>query len=103
MALELRPNCEYCDKDLPPEAPDARICTFECTFCAGCVETRLFNVCPNCGGGFQPRPIRPSTEWRPGLSLQKRPASTQRVHLSYSPEEAAAHAARIRAIAPEDR
>ena len=48
--LQLRPNCEYCDKDLPPNATDARICSFECTFCAHCVETVLFNVCPNCGG-----------------------------------------------------
>src|SRR6202035_882903 len=59
MALQLRPNCEYCDKNLPPNATEARICTFECTFCADCVETKLHNVCPNCGGGFAPRPIRP--------------------------------------------
>ena len=59
MALELRPNCECCDKDLPPDATEARICTFECTFCANCVDTVLLNVCPNCGGGFAPRPIRP--------------------------------------------
>ena len=76
MALQLRPNCEYCDKDLPPSATEARICSFECTFCADCVETKLFNVCPNCGGGFVPRPIRPATEWRPGLSVAKRPPSS---------------------------
>ncbi|MGB1884268.1 MAG: DUF1272 domain-containing protein [Gammaproteobacteria bacterium] len=57
--LELRPNCEYCDKDLPPDARDARICSYECTFCAACVESALRNVCPNCGSGFEPRPIRP--------------------------------------------
>jgi len=89
MALELRPNCEYCDKDLPPDAADAMICTYECTFCADCVGT-LRDVCPNCGGGFAPRPIRPASEWRPGLSLAKRPASTTRVHLSYSLDEIAA-------------
>jgi uncharacterized protein len=50
--LELRPNCEYCDKDLPPNAGDARICSYECTFCAECVQKVLHNVCPNCGGGF---------------------------------------------------
>ena len=55
MTLELRPNCEMCDVDLPPESPDARICTYECTFCARCVDERLSNVCPNCGGGFAPR------------------------------------------------
>jgi hypothetical protein len=57
MALELRPNCEYCDKDLPPPALDARICTYECTFCADCVEA-LEHVCPNCGGELVRRPRR---------------------------------------------
>src|SRR4051794_23102973 len=46
MALQLRPNCEYCDRDLPPDSADARICSYECTFCVDCVETRLHNVCP---------------------------------------------------------
>src|SRR5882724_3701755 len=82
MALQLRPNCEYCDKDLPPHSIEARICSYECTYCASCVETVLHDVCPNCGGGFAPRPIRPATERRPGLCLGKRPASTERVHLS---------------------
>src|SRR5690242_21376646 len=103
MALELRPNCEGCDRDLPPESVDARICTFECTFCAACVEQRLANVCPNCGGGFAPRPIRPATEWRTGLSVSKRPPSTKRVHLSYSVEDIARHSAAIRGIPPERR
>src|ERR1700761_3062868 len=76
MALELRPNCEYCDKDLPPDATDARICSYECTFCADCVERRLSNVCPNCGGGFMARPIRPAREWRSGISRARQPAST---------------------------
>ncbi|WP_119420963.1 DUF1272 domain-containing protein [Desertibaculum subflavum] len=103
MALQLRPNCEYCDKDLPPEAPDARICSYECTFCAVCVDDRLHDVCPNCGGGFVPRPIRPVQEWRPGLSTAKRPPSTTRIRLSYTLEEIAAHSARIRGIPPERR
>ena len=101
--LQLRPNCEYCDKDLLPSASDARICSYECTFCAACVENELSNVCPNCGGGFVPRPIRPATEWRPGLSVAKRPPSTKRVHLSHSLEDIAAHSARIRNIPPADR
>lgn len=71
--LELRPNCECCDRDLPPESADARVCTFECTFCAVCVETVLNGVCPNCGGNFQPRPIRPAGK------LGKYPPSTKRV------------------------
>ena len=75
--LELRPSCECCDRALPPDSPDARICTYECTFCADCVEHRLNGVCPNCGGNFEPRPIRPAAK------LLRDPASTRRV---YAPE-----------------
>ena len=57
MALELRPNCEYCDKDLPPDASEARICSYECTFCAACAE-EMQSICPNCGGELVPRPRR---------------------------------------------
>ncbi|TIP63797.1 DUF1272 domain-containing protein [Mesorhizobium sp.] len=71
--LELRPNCECCNKDLPPEATDALICTFECTFCAECADRVLGGVCPNCGGNFSARPIRPAA------MLNKYPASTKRV------------------------
>ncbi|MDA0708258.1 MAG: DUF1272 domain-containing protein [Proteobacteria bacterium] len=71
--LDLRPNCENCDKDLLAEATDAIICTFECTFCKSCVETVYKEVCPNCGGNFTPRPIRPEH------LLAKYPASTKRV------------------------
>ena len=103
MALELRPNCEHCDVDLPPNSNAARICTYECTFCATCVDTVFFDVCPNCGGGFTPRPIRPVNEWRPGLSLAKHPASTVRHHLSYSPEEIASLSQQLRASPPSRR
>ena len=72
--LELRPNCECCDRDLPPESDLARICTFECTFCAECAEHALGGVCPNCGGELVPRPRRPAEK------LVKFPASTARVH-----------------------
>lgn len=58
--LELRPSCECCDKDLPPDAIDALICSFECTFCADCANGPLGGRCPNCGGNFAPRPIRPA-------------------------------------------
>lgn len=71
--LELRPNCELCDVDLPPESPRARICSYECTFCASCVDGELHGRCPNCGGGFEPRPVRPPA------ALLKDPASTVRV------------------------
>jgi hypothetical protein len=101
--LQLRPNCEACDKDLPPDAQDARICTYECTFCAECVETVLHDVCPNCGGGFEKRPIRPATERRPGVYLGKHPASTKRVHMNYSLEEVAEFARGVRYIDPRER
>jgi hypothetical protein len=71
--LALRPNCECCDRDLPPDSPYARICSYECTFCADCVDGPLGGACPNCGGGLTPRPIRPAAR------LLKDPASTQRV------------------------
>lgn len=101
--LELRPNCERCDRDLPPDSADARICSYECTFCADCVEQHLHNVCPNCGGGFVPRPIRPKTAWRDGVGRDFHPPSDKRRALKYTPENIAAHVARIRDIAPKDR
>jgi hypothetical protein len=103
MALELRPNCEYCDRDLPPAATEARICTYECTFCADCVDTKLHDVCPNCGGGFVPRPIRPATEWRPGLSVSQRPPSSRRRTLNFDLDSVHDLSARLRDIAPKDR
>src|SRR5213596_3760402 len=101
--LELRPTCEHCNTPLPPSSTEAMICGFECTFCQTCVETVLHNVCPNCGGGFAPRPIRPATERRSGLCLAKRPASTERVCLSKDKTEIAAFAKAVRGIPPEDR
>jgi hypothetical protein len=71
--LELRPNCECCNKDLPPEAEDAMICSYECTFCWACAETRLKGRCPNCGGKLVARPVRPAKE------LYRVPASDKRV------------------------
>jgi len=58
--LELRPSCENCNKLLPPESNNARICSYECTFCGDCVDHILKGVCPNCGGNFVMRPIRPA-------------------------------------------
>jgi uncharacterized protein len=71
--LELRPNCECCDTDLPPESPAARICSFECTFCARCAEGVLGGICPNCRGELVRRPIRPSD------ALRRNPPSTMRI------------------------
>ena len=69
--LELRPVCENCGKKLPNESTEAMICTYECTFCADCVEHVLHNVCPNCGGGFEKRPHRPKDK------LLKNPAKSE--------------------------
>ena len=101
--LVLRPNCECCDRDLPPDDVDARICSYECTFCADCVDTILDNVCPNCGGGFVPRPIRPLSEHRPGVSRRHQPPSQERVNSKFSREEMADFAAALAAIPPAKR
>jgi len=103
MALQLRPNCEYCDKDLPPNSIEARICSYECTFCADCAENKLSNVCPNCGGGFASRPIRPATQWRPNVCVSNQVPSDKRVHLKYGLDDIAAHCAKIRDVPPEAR
>jgi hypothetical protein len=71
--LELRPCCECCGTELPPESPAARICSFECTFCAPCAEVSLHGVCPNCGGELVRRPVRPV------VALKKHPASSTRI------------------------
>ena len=101
--LEIRPNCEFCDKDLAPASTEARICSYECTFCSDCVENLLHNVCPNCGGGFVARPIRPVTERRPGTGLRQQPASPRRVQAKYSRAEIEAFVRDIQNIAPESR
>lgn len=101
--LELRPNCEYCDKDLPVDAVDAMVCSYECTFCRDCVETQLHNVCPNCGGGFVPRPIRPAVARREGVSRSHQPASTERRQLKYTKEDVANFAAMIRDMPASER
>ena len=87
--LELRPTCEHCNKALPPASTEARICSYECTFCADCVDRVLADVCPNCGGGFAPRPIRPARNWKGGNHLGKDPAGTT---VRHRPVDPAAHA-----------
>jgi hypothetical protein len=101
--LELRPNCELCDRDLPPAAPDARICSYECTFCAKCVDHVLHDVCPNCGGGFQPRPIRPARSWRETTGLARDPAGTRRRHTPYTVDEIRGFSEPIAGIPPSER
>lgn len=101
--LELRPSCEHCNTPLPPDSPEARICSYECTFCATCVERVLGNVWPNCGGGFAPRPIRPAKNWKGDNFLGRDPGSSK---VRHRPVDAAVHAsfsAPIRVIPPEKR
>ncbi len=71
--LQLRPNCECCDRDLPPESTEAMICSFECTFCRDCARKVLHGRCPNCGGELLRRPRRPAAK------LARSPASIERV------------------------
>ncbi len=72
--LQLRPGCERCNTDLPADSTAARICSFECTFCADCADGRLMGICPNCGGELLRRPRRPASK------LARHPASTERVY-----------------------
>lgn len=95
--LDLKPTCENCNADLPPNAAEAMICSYECTFCKSCVDDVLENVCPNCGGGFCPRPVRPRR------NLKKDPASTT---VFYKPVDRAAHRAfaeNIKDVLPNER
>lgn len=101
--LELRPTCEHCQKALPPDSLDARICSFECTFCAACVDEVLGDVCPNCGGGFAPRPIRPAQNWKDDNYLGAKPAVAKVTHRAVDVERHAEFAAKIRGLEPERR
>lgn len=101
--LQLRPTCENCNTPLPADSTQARICSFECTFCATCVEQILFNVCPNCGGGFAARPIRPARNWKGGNYLGEKPASAEVRHRPVDPAAHERFASEIRDIPPEKR
>ena len=101
--LELRPTCEHCNKSLPPDSTEAMICTFECTFCRDCVENNLENVCPNCGGGFTPRPIRPSRNLKDGNYLGKYPATAEITYAPVDKEEHRVFAKDIKSIPPNER
>ncbi len=100
--LELRPTCENCNTALPPDSTEAHICSYECTFCTSCVAV-LENVCPNCGGGFSPRPVRPKTNWKGDNYLGKDPASTKVKHRPVDLRSHAEFSASIKAILPDKR
>ena len=95
--LELRPVCENCGKKLPPFSTEAMICTFECTFCSNCVGHILHNVCPNCGGGFEKRPVRPNEK------LAKAPAKEEPLHKPVDIQKFKPLLEKNRNILPQDR
>jgi hypothetical protein len=95
--LLLKPNCESCGRDLPPNSLDAMICSFECTFCRRCAEVILHNICPNCGGGFEKRPIRTQA------SLEAQPASEEEVESGVDQEQHLEFLKRYRGQPPERR
>lgn len=94
--LELRPSCEHCNTALPPDSREARICSYECTFCADCADTLLSGTCPNCGGGFVPRPVRPAHNWKNNNYLGADPAGTT---VKYRPVDLQEHAKLVAAQA----
>jgi hypothetical protein len=101
--LELRPICENCAVELPPDSTDAMICSFECTFCRDCVTVVLGDVCPNCGGGLSLRPIRPRTNWKDGNDCTRYPPATGRRHRPVDPVEHRALLERVGSLPPERR
>jgi uncharacterized protein len=101
--LELRPTCEHCNTALPPASDAAMICSYECTFCRRCVVDILDNVCPNCGGGFCPRPIRPRVDHKGGNFLGTDPASTTVRHRPLDIDAHRRFAAPLAKLAPAER
>jgi uncharacterized protein len=102
--LELRPTCEHCHRSLPPNSLEARICSYECTFCVTCVDRVLgHNICPNCGGGFMPRPVRPTQDWNDGNHPRNDPASSKVKHKPVDLDAYAKLVATINSLPPEQR
>lgn len=95
--LEVRPNCEHCNKDLPNTSNDAMICSFECTYCSQCALVVFENVCPTCGGNFEKRPIRPKS------GIIKYPASNTRKHKPKDLIEARKLIEKLKIKKPEER
>ncbi len=95
--LEIRPVCENCSRSLPNDSTEAMICTYECTFCRECVNKILFNVCPNCGGGFEKRPSRPS------IKLVKDPSSVKVHHKPIDSESFKLKLDMYRSVEPNKR
>lgn len=95
--LDIRPNCEHCNRDLPNRSTEAMICSFECTYCKDCALEIFENVCPSCGGNFVPRPIRPNGE------ILKHPASTERIFKPKDLSEIQLQQNQLKEIPPSER
>ena len=95
--LEIRPNCEHCNKDLPNTSTEAMICSFECTYCKTCAIEIFENVCPSCSGNFVERPIRPSK------MIQKYPASTKKIFKPKNLEKSKINSENYKKIIPSKR
>lgn len=95
--LEIRPNCEHCNKDLPNTSNEAMICSFECTYCKTCAIEIFENVCPSCSGNFTKRPIRPSK------MIEKYPASKKRVYQPKDVTLSKINSENLKNILPENR
>jgi len=95
--LEIRPNCEHCNKDLPNTSTEAMICSFECTYCKDCALEIFENVCPSCSGNFVERPIRP------GKEIENHPASVKRLFKPKDLEKTKINSTRFKNIPPEKR
>ena len=100
--LEIRPTCENCNRPLPNDSTEAMICSFECTFCRECVDEIFHNVCPNCGGGFEKRPIRPK-DCMTGNCVEKYPPGERVVHKPVDEEKLATLIEHFEKIPPENR
>jgi hypothetical protein len=101
--LLLKPNCECCSTPLAANSVRAYICSYEFTFCADCVEHVRSNVCPNCGGGFCPRPVRPLHAYRPGLGLVHHPASEKLLTSQFNDREITEFVDKIKHIPAHQR
>ncbi|WP_298903430.1 DUF1272 domain-containing protein [uncultured Psychroserpens sp.] len=95
--LDLRPNCEHCDKDLPYTSTEAMICSYECTYCKTCALEIFENVCPSCSGNFVERPIRPKKE------IERNPASSKRIFKPKDVQKTKLNSDRYKTIPPEKR
>ncbi len=100
--LEIRPTCENCNKPLPNDSAEAMICSYECTYCKDCVDNVLYNVCPNCGGGFEKRPIRP-TDCLTGNCTDKHPVGENVVFNPIDKEKFEKVRAHFADVVPENR